>query len=63
MSESEASKYVKLVDTFNILSLKSNLTDEDNLRLESLSNDIDEIWQKLNDTEKREVQAKLQVTE
>jgi hypothetical protein len=63
MSESEASKYVKLVDAFNALSLKGNLTDEDNLRLESLSNDIDEIWQKLTDEEKREVQAKLQVSE
>ncbi len=63
MPTSEVSKYIELVDTFNELSLINNLSAEDNLRLDSLAKDIDEIWQKLNDTEKREVQAKLQVTE
>jgi hypothetical protein len=57
MSNESVSRYLQLTDLYFKLDLSSDP------KAESLGLELDEIWQKLTETERQEVNAKLQITE
>ena len=57
MIQSFVNRYVELSELYNSLLLNNN----EGVDLETLSVEIDEIWDKLTDEEKLEIDSKLQV--